>query len=138
MITVSNLEVQYGKRVLFKDINLKFTPGNCYGVIGANGAGKSTFLKVLSGEAVSYTHLDVYKRQRRTRPTFEKGGSIWAPDINRFGDRYVMYYSMSRWGGEWTCGIGVAVAERPEGPFDDLGRLFRSDEIGIRNCIDPC
>ena len=43
MITVSNLEVQYGKRVLFKDINLKFTPGNCYGVIGANGAGKSTF-----------------------------------------------------------------------------------------------
>ena len=50
MITVSNLEVQYGRRVLFKDINLKFTPGNCYGVIGANGAGKSTFLKVLSGE----------------------------------------------------------------------------------------
>ena len=47
MITVSNLEVQYGKRVLFKDVNLKFTPGNCYGVIGANGAGKSTFLKVL-------------------------------------------------------------------------------------------
>lgn len=50
MITVSNLEVQYGKRVLFKDVNLKFTPGNCYGVIGANGAGKSTFLKVLSGD----------------------------------------------------------------------------------------
>ncbi len=49
MITVSNLEVQFGKRVLFKDVNLKFTPGNCYGVIGANGAGKSTFLKVLSG-----------------------------------------------------------------------------------------
>lgn len=50
MITVSNLEVQYGKRVLFKDINLKFTHGNCYGVIGANGAGKSTFLKVMSGD----------------------------------------------------------------------------------------
>ena len=50
MITVSNLEVQYGKRVLFKGVNLKFTPGNCYGVIGANGAGKSTFLKVLSGD----------------------------------------------------------------------------------------
>lgn len=50
MITVSNLEVQYGKRVLFKDVNLKFTAGNCYGVIGANGAGKSTFLKVLSGD----------------------------------------------------------------------------------------
>ncbi|MCC8088499.1 MAG: ATP-binding cassette domain-containing protein [Rikenellaceae bacterium] len=50
MITVSNLEVQYGKRVLFKDVNLKFTAGNCYGIIGANGAGKSTFLKVLSGD----------------------------------------------------------------------------------------
>ena len=49
MITVSNLEVQYGKRVLFKDVNLKFTPGNCYGVIGANGAGKSTTLKTISG-----------------------------------------------------------------------------------------
>ena len=49
MITVSNLEVQYGKRVLFKDINLKFTPGNCYGVIGANGAGKSTTFRMLCG-----------------------------------------------------------------------------------------
>ena len=49
MITVSNLEVQYGKRVLFKDINLKFTPGNCYGVIGANGAGKSTTVKIMCG-----------------------------------------------------------------------------------------
>lgn len=50
MITVSNLEVQFGKRVLFKDVNFKFTPGNCYGIIGANGAGKSTFLRVLSGD----------------------------------------------------------------------------------------
>ena len=49
MITVSNLEVQYGKRVLFKDVNLKFTPGNCYGVIGANGAGKTTTLHTLLG-----------------------------------------------------------------------------------------
>ena len=49
MITVSNLEVQYGKRVLFKDINLKFTPGNCYGVIGANGAGKSTLMRAVAG-----------------------------------------------------------------------------------------
>lgn len=50
MITVSNLEVQFGKRILFKDVNLKFTPGNCYGVIGANGAGKSTLIKVLCGD----------------------------------------------------------------------------------------
>jgi ATPase subunit of ABC transporter with duplicated ATPase domains len=50
MITVSNLSLRYGKRTLFEEVNLKFTPGNCYGVIGANGAGKSTFLKILSGE----------------------------------------------------------------------------------------
>ncbi|WP_113671108.1 ABC-F family ATP-binding cassette domain-containing protein [Vallitalea guaymasensis] len=50
MITVTGLELQFGTKKLFKDVNVKFTPGNCYGVIGANGAGKSTFLKILSGE----------------------------------------------------------------------------------------
>jgi len=50
MLNVSNLSLRYGKRALFEEVNLKFTPGNCYGVIGANGAGKSTFLKILSGE----------------------------------------------------------------------------------------
>lgn len=50
MLTVSNLSLQFGKRVLFDEVNIKFTKGNCYGVIGANGAGKSTFLKILSGE----------------------------------------------------------------------------------------
>jgi len=50
MITVSNLGIQFGKRILFQDVNMKFTPGNCYGIIGANGAGKSTFLKMLSGD----------------------------------------------------------------------------------------
>ena len=49
MINASNLALAYGKRVLFKDVNIKFTPGNCYGLIGANGTGKSTFLKILSG-----------------------------------------------------------------------------------------
>ena len=50
MISATNVALAYGKRVLFKDVNIKFTPGNCYGLIGANGAGKSTFLKILSGE----------------------------------------------------------------------------------------
>lgn len=50
MITVSNLAIQFSKKPLFADVNLKFTPGNCYGVIGANGAGKSTFLRLISGE----------------------------------------------------------------------------------------
>ena len=50
MVTVSDVSLSFGEKPLFKDVNLKFTPGNCYGIIGANGAGKSTFLKVLSGE----------------------------------------------------------------------------------------
>lgn len=50
MINVSNVTLQFGSRVLFKEVNLKFTKGNCYGIIGANGAGKSTFLKILTGE----------------------------------------------------------------------------------------
>ena len=48
MITANNITLAYGKRVLFKDVNIKFAPGNCYGLIGANGAGKSTFLKILA------------------------------------------------------------------------------------------
>ena len=50
MITATNVALAYGKRVIFQDVNIKFTPGNCYGLIGANGAGKSTFLKILSGQ----------------------------------------------------------------------------------------
>lgn len=50
MITVSNLAIQFGKKMLFQDVNLKLTPGNCYGIIGANGAGKSTFLRMVSGD----------------------------------------------------------------------------------------
>jgi ATPase subunit of ABC transporter with duplicated ATPase domains len=53
MITVSDLAIQFGKRILFQDVNMKFTAGNCYGIIGANGAGKSTFIKMLSGELQS-------------------------------------------------------------------------------------
>ncbi len=55
MLTVSNLSLQFGKRVLFDDVNITFTKGNCYGIIGANGAGKSTFLKILTGKQVPTT-----------------------------------------------------------------------------------
>ena len=55
MITVTNVSLNFSGQTLFKDVNLKFTPGNCYGIIGANGAGKSTFLKILSGELDSTT-----------------------------------------------------------------------------------
>jgi len=72
----------------------------------------------------------------QTRPIFEPNGGLWAPDINYINGKYVLYYSMSVWGGEETCGIGVAVADKPEGPFTDKGRLFRSNEIGVTNSID--
>ena len=71
------------------------------------------------------------------RPTFVKKGGVWAPDVNKIGEQYVLYYAMSVWGGEWSCGIGVAVADRPEGPYTDKGKLFISSEIGVQNCIDP-
>ncbi len=65
MISVSNVSLRYGKRILFDDVNIKFTPGNCYGVIGANGAGKSTFLKILSGELDSQTGSVVITKGQR-------------------------------------------------------------------------
>jgi ATPase subunit of ABC transporter with duplicated ATPase domains len=65
MLSVSNLSVQFGKRILFDEVNTSFTQGNCYGIIGANGAGKSTFLKILSGEmdpTSGHVHLEPGKR----------------------------------------------------------------------------
>lgn len=73
------------------------------------------------------------------RPNFVEGGGIWAPDVNRIGPgQYVLYYSMSVWGGIQTCGIGVAVADNPVGPWEDKGKMFISKEIGVTNSIDPC
>ena len=65
MLSVSNLSIQFGKRVLFDDVNTTFNNGNCYGIIGANGSGKSTFLKLLAG---------------KTEPT---SGSIFLDDCGR-------------------------------------------------------
>ena len=62
MITVSNLSIQFGKRILFQDVNLVFIPGNCYGIIGANGAGKSTTLRAISG-------LVAWEREIKRRST---------------------------------------------------------------------
>jgi arabinan endo-1,5-alpha-L-arabinosidase len=72
-----------------------------------------------------------------TRPNFEPNGGIWAPDINFINGKYVLYYSMSVWGGEQTCGVGVATARTPSSHFTDMGKLFRSNEIGVQNSIDP-
>jgi len=71
-----------------------------------------------------------------TRPSWEPGAGIWAPDINYINGKYVLYYSHSVWGCNGTCGIGVAVSDSPTGPFTDKGPLFRSNSIGVNNSID--
>ena len=65
MITVSNVSLSFGGQVLFKDVDLKFTNGNCYGIIGANGAGKSTFLKILCGELEPTTGEVIIPKETR-------------------------------------------------------------------------
>ena len=82
MLQVNNLGLTFGKRVLFKDVNLKFTAGNCYGVIGANGAGKSTFLKLLSGELDSTTGDVVITDKERI--------SVLKQDHNAYDDKSVI------------------------------------------------
>ena len=82
MLQVNNLGLTFGKRVLFKDVNLKFTAGNCYGVIGANGAGKSTFLKLLSGELDSTTGDVVITDKERM--------SVLKQDHNAYDDKDVI------------------------------------------------
>ena len=72
-----------------------------------------------------------------SRPKWLPKGGIWAPDIQRVGGKYHLYYAKSVWGGEWDAGIGVAVSNSPAGPFVDRGCMFTSKQIGIQNCIDP-
>ena len=88
MLSVSNLSVQFGKRVLFDEVNTKFVQGNCYGVIGANGAGKSTFLKILSGKqepTSGQVHLEPGKRM-----------SVLSQDHYEFDEIPVLESSISR------------------------------------------
>ncbi|MDD4211466.1 MAG: ATP-binding cassette domain-containing protein [Clostridia bacterium] len=82
MLSVNNLRIQFGKRVLFEDVNLSFTKGNCYGVIGANGAGKSTFLKVISGELEPQKGEVVLDKKLRM--------SILSQDQNKFDNETVL------------------------------------------------
>ena len=70
MISANNITLRVGKKALFEDVNIKFTEGNCYGLIGANGAGKSTFLKILSGQ------LERHCDHTRTASLFFTAGSL--------------------------------------------------------------
>ncbi|MBR4591367.1 MAG: ATP-binding cassette domain-containing protein, partial [Bacteroidaceae bacterium] len=82
MITVTNLSIQFGKRILYKDVNLKFTNGNIYGVIGANGAGKSTLLKAITGELEATTGQITLGPGERL--------SVLSQDHNKFDEYNVM------------------------------------------------
>jgi arabinan endo-1,5-alpha-L-arabinosidase len=70
------------------------------------------------------------------RPAWKKNGGIWAPDVSFVNGKYYMYYSYSTWGDE-NPGIGLAISDKPEGPFVDQGKLFDSKSIGVKNSIDP-
>ena len=71
-----------------------------------------------------------------TRPNLVPNAGIWAPDVSYINGKYVMHYSMSVWGGQTTASIGVAYADRPEGPFTDRGLLLNMDTHGVQNSID--
>lgn len=70
------------------------------------------------------------------KPDWKEGGGIWAPDVTQVGEQFYMYYSFSTWG-DPNPGIGLAIADKPEGPFLDQGKIFDSEEIGVANSIDP-
>ena len=111
--------------------------------------GDNGIFYLFSTESTTFPNIPIYKSidlvnwyfagtafNDSTRPT-SFDGNLWAPDVNYIDGRYVMYYSMSQWGGEWACGIGVAVADHPWGPYEDVMKLFDSRQIGVQNSIDP-
>ena len=120
-----------------------------------NNAPDPTVIRAKDGTFYAYStmqrgNVPVYKSQdmvnwefiggafrRGEVPKFVPKANIWAPDINLIEGKYVLYFSMSTWGGEWEAGIGRAVADSPEGPFTNAKLLFNSKQIGVQNSIDP-
>lgn len=70
-------------------------------------------------------------------PEWKADSSLWAPNITRQNGQYYLYYSYSVWGSNQNPGIGLAIASDPSGPFEDQGALFREEDLGMTNCIDP-
>ena len=140
LMLVTAVRAQYTNPVLNKDMpdpSVVRAPDGQFYVYATEGGGLCVPI---------YKSRDLATRWRfagsafnsSTRPTFIKGGSIWAPDINYINGQFVLYYSMAEWGKEWNCGIGVATSSSPRGGFVDKGKLFTSTEIGVQNSIDPC
>lgn len=135
MITVSDVSLKFGDRPLFKDVNLKFTPGNCYGIIGANGAGKSTFLKVLSGEQehdsgqISFTpgeRMAVLKQDHFAYEDFSVKDTVMMgyPRLYQcYKDREAIYEKA-----DFTEEDGIKASEL-EGEFSELGGWEAENQI---------
>ncbi|KAA0989749.1 family 43 glycosylhydrolase [Dyadobacter aurulentus] len=106
-----------------------------YGTMDNWGDGKGAHLIpiVSSKDLVNWTYV---KDAFQTKPSWKEKGGIWAPEVVRVGGKYHMYYAFSTWG-DPDPGIGLAVADAPEGPFTDIGKLFLSSEVGVPNSIDP-
>ena len=120
-----------------------------------NDAPDPTFIKGNDGKFYAFTtmqdgNVPVYRSEDLVNwtyysgaytnanvPKFVPGAAIWAPDINYIDGKYVLYFSMSTWGGEWAAGIGRSTSTRPEGYYSNSKLLFNSEEIGVQNSIDP-
>ena len=104
----------------------------------------NTWQALHSTDLINWTKLDQDLFEKRPSFVTGSGVSVWAPDIEKIGDRYVLYYAMSAMGKPDNAAIGTAYADSPRGPFkldqsrDGKGLLFTSGEIGVRNSIDPC
>jgi ATPase subunit of ABC transporter with duplicated ATPase domains len=137
MITVSDLSLTFGTKPLFKEVNLKFTPGNCYGVIGANGAGKSTFLKILSGEIENYSgelsieknaRLSVLKQDQFAYDEYSVMNTVIMGNRELYDvmiEREELYAKA-----DMTEDEGMRVAEL-EGTFGEMGGYEAESEAGI-------
>lgn len=88
---------------------------------------------IKSNDLVNWTYVGNAFSQK---PAWKSQGFIWAPDINYVNGKYYLYYSYSLWG-DANPGIGLAIADNPEGPFTDQGKLLLSEEVGVGNSIDP-
>lgn len=88
---------------------------------------------IRSSDLVNWTFIANAFTQK---PGWKNQGFIWAPDISLVNGKYYLYYSYSLWG-DANPGIGLAIADKPEGPFTDHGKVFLSEEIGVENSIDP-
>lgn len=116
-----------------------------------NDAPDPSIIKVDNGNYYAYTtNANIYESDDLMNwrllgsafaeylPQWLLGGKVWAPDINCIDGKYYLYYALSKVGEVHENGIGVAIAEYPQGPFTDIGPMFLSQDIGVKNSIDPC